>query len=161
MSVALRCRGLARNGRRPGWDDDRGLRMAFGHGIVNSFAIIRAVCRHRGNVSIDLIEQFRHFGNVADIIRRQFHGDDFMRVSINAEVQLAPAAARPDSMFLIQPLALAVYLQAGMPPRLWPQLPVETQRQLAQWVAQLVQRLRPRPIRSEEGHRAEHDVVDG
>jgi hypothetical protein len=48
-----------------------------------------------------------------------------------------------------------------MPPRLWPQLPVETQRQLAQWVAQLVQRLRPRPIRSEEGHRAEHDVVDG
>ncbi len=48
-----------------------------------------------------------------------------------------------------------------MPPRLWPQLPVETQRQLAQWVAQLVQRLRPRPVRSEEGHRAEHDVVDG
>ena len=32
-----------------------------------------------------------------------------------------------------------------MPPRLWPQLPVETQRQLAQWVAQLVQRLRPGP----------------
>jgi hypothetical protein len=35
-----------------------------------------------------------------------------MRVSINAEVQLAPAAARPDSMLLIQPLALAVYLEA-------------------------------------------------
>ena len=48
-----------------------------------------------------------------------------------------------------------------MLPRLWPQLPVETQRQLAQWVGQLVQRLRPRPVRSEEAHRAEHDVVDG
>ena len=41
------------------------------------------------------------------------------------------------------------------------QLSVETQRQLAQWVGQLVQRLRPRPDRLEEGHRAEHDVVDG
>jgi hypothetical protein len=46
-------------------------------------------------------------------------------------------------------------------PRLWPQLSLETQRQLAQRVGQLVQRLRPRPVRSEEGHRAEHDVVDG
>jgi hypothetical protein len=46
-------------------------------------------------------------------------------------------------------------------PRLWPQLPVETQRQLAQWVGQLVQRLRPRPVGSEEGHHAEHDIVDG
>jgi hypothetical protein len=45
--------------------------------------------------------------------------------------------------------------------RLWPQLPVETQRQLAQRVGQLVQRLRPRPVGTEEGHRAEHDFVDG
>ena len=97
----------------PGRNDDRGLRMTFGHGIVNGLAIIRAVCGHRCNVSIDLIEQFRHFGNVADIVRRQFHGDDFMRVGINAEVQLAPAAARPDTMFLIQPFALAVNLEAG------------------------------------------------
>src|ERR1700682_2498358 len=36
-----------------------------------------------------------------------------MRVSINAKVQLAPPAARPDAMFLIQPFALAVNLQAG------------------------------------------------
>ena len=49
----------------------------------------------------------------------------------------------------------------GVLPRLWPQLPVETQRQLAQQVGQLVQRLRRRPVRSEESHRAEHDVVDG
>ena len=113
MSVALRRRGHARNGRRPGWDDDRGLRMTFGHSIVNSFAIIRAVCGQRRNIILDLIEQFRHFGNVADIIRRQFHSGNFMRASINAEVQLAPAAARPDAMFLIQPLALAIDLQAS------------------------------------------------
>ena len=30
----------------------------------------------------------------------------------DAEVQLAPAAARPDPMFLIQPFALAIYLEA-------------------------------------------------
>ena len=46
-----------------------------------------------------------------------------------------------------------------MLPRLWPQVPMETQRQLAQQVGQLVQRLRRR-VRSEEGHRAEHDIVD-
>lgn len=48
----------------------------------------------------------------------------------------------------------------GRPPRLWPQLPVETRRQLAQHVGQLVQRLRRRSARSEESHLAEHDVVD-
>ena len=102
MSVALCCRDPALNGRRPRWNDDRSLRMTFGHSTVDGRAIIRAVCRQRRNVSVDLIEQLWHFGNVADIIRRQFHSDDFMRVSINPEMQLAPAAARPDAVFLIQ-----------------------------------------------------------
>jgi hypothetical protein len=48
----------------------------------------------------------------------------------------------------------------GVPSRLWSQLPVETRRQLAQQVGQLVQRLRLRSVRSEEGDRADHDVVD-
>jgi hypothetical protein len=48
----------------------------------------------------------------------------------------------------------------GPPLRLWPQLSVETRRQLAQRVGQLVQRLWPRSVGSEEGHHAEHDVVD-
>ena len=108
MSVALCCHGLARNGRRPRWNDDRGLRMTFGHSILDGFAIIRAVCGHRRQVSVDLIEQLPDLGNVADILRCQFYSDDFMRVSINAEMQLAPAAARPDAVFLIQPFALAV-----------------------------------------------------
>ena len=67
--------------------------MTFGHSSVNGFAVIRAVCHQRRNVSLDLIQQLREFGNVADIIRRQFHGDDFMRVGINAQMQPAPAAA--------------------------------------------------------------------
>jgi len=46
-----------------------------------------------------------------------------------------------------------------VPPRLWPRLPAETRRQLAQHVGQLVQRLRPRPVLVEEDHRADHDVV--
>jgi hypothetical protein len=46
------------------------------------------------------------------------------------------------------------------PPRLWPQLPVETRRRLAQYVGQLVQRLRLQGAQSEESHHAEHDVVD-
>jgi hypothetical protein len=48
-----------------------------------------------------------------------------------------------------------------LPPRLWPELAVETRRQLAQHVGQLVQRLRPRLVRLEEGHRADHGVIDG
>ena len=59
-----------------------------------------------------LIEQFGKLANVADIVRRQFRRDDFMRAGINAEVQLPPPAARPDAMFLIKPFALAVNLEA-------------------------------------------------
>jgi hypothetical protein len=48
---------------------------------------------------------------------------------------------------------------AGMPTSLWSRLPVEARRQLAQQVGQLVQRLRLQCVRSEEGDRANHDVV--
>jgi hypothetical protein len=47
------------------------------------------------------------------------------------------------------------------PPSLWPRLPHESKRQLAQHVGQLVQRLRQQSTRLEESHRAEHDVVAG
>ena len=40
----------------------------------------------------------------------------------------------------------------GEMPCLWSQLPLETRRQLAQHVGQLLQRLRPPAYRSEEGH---------
>jgi hypothetical protein len=42
MPVTLRCRVLARNRSRPGWNDDCGCWMPFGYGVVSSFAIIRA-----------------------------------------------------------------------------------------------------------------------
>ena len=48
----------------------------------------------------------------------------------------------------------------GVPPRLWPQLPIETRRHLAQRIGQLVQRLLPESERAEEGERADFDVVD-
>jgi hypothetical protein len=35
--------------------------VTFGHGIVDRVAIIRAVRRHRRNLSIDLVKQIRYF----------------------------------------------------------------------------------------------------
>ena len=64
-------------------------------------------------IGVDLIKQVRYFGDIADVVRRQFHRDDFMRVGIHAEVKLPPPAARPDAVLLIEPFALAVNLEAG------------------------------------------------
>src|ERR1700722_15081484 len=36
-----------------------------------------------------------------------------MRVGINPEVQLAPSPTRPDTVFLVEPFALAINLEAG------------------------------------------------
>ena len=60
--------------------------MTFGDGIIHRLAIIRAIRCHRSNICIDLIEQVRYFRDIANIIRGQFHRDDFMRVSIHAKV---------------------------------------------------------------------------
>jgi hypothetical protein len=38
-------------------------------------------------VSIDLIEQVWHFRNATNIVRRQFHGNDVMRVRIKADMR--------------------------------------------------------------------------
>jgi hypothetical protein len=47
-----------------------------------------------------------------------------------------------------------------VPPRLWPWLPLEARRQLAQQIGELVQRLLSQSARGEDGHRAEFDIVD-
>ena len=60
--------------------------MTCGDGIVHCLAIVRASRCHRSNVGIDLIEQVRYFRDIASIVRRQFHRDDFMRVSVHAKV---------------------------------------------------------------------------
>jgi hypothetical protein len=76
-------------------------------------AIVRPVCRHRRNVSTDLIKEVRQLRDVADIIGRQFRRNDVMRIGIDTEMQLVPAPARADAMFLIDPFARAVNLQTG------------------------------------------------
>ena len=50
--------------------------------------ILRAVCRQRRNVSLDLIKQLWDFGGVADTVRRQLRGDDLMRVGIGTVAKL-------------------------------------------------------------------------
>ena len=86
--------------------------MTFGDSVVDGLSVIRAVRGHRCNLSINLIKQRRHFGDVTDIVRRQLRGNDFMRDGVNPEVQLAPPSARPNAVFLIEPFSLAVNLQA-------------------------------------------------
>ena len=87
--------------------------MTFGDSIVDSLAIIRTVRRHRRNIRIDLIEQVRNFGDIANIIRRQFHRRDFMRVGIHSKMQLPPSPTRSDAVFLVEPLTFAINLEAG------------------------------------------------
>ena len=112
MCVALRVHGFIWNSGPPRRNDNRSFRMAFGHCFVNDRAIIRAVGGHRSYPSIDLIEQLRDFRNVTHIVRRQFRSDNVMRARINTKMQLPPPAARPDTMFLIQPFALTINLEA-------------------------------------------------
>jgi hypothetical protein len=85
--------------------------MTLDSGVVDDLAIVRSICRHRRNVSADLIKEGRHFGDVADIVQRQFHCDNLMSVAVDTEMQLAPTPARADAVFLIEPFALAVNLQ--------------------------------------------------
>ena len=48
---------------------------------------------------------------VADIVLRQFNGDDFMRFGIDAEMQFAPTPRGTNTTLVIQPFALAIDLQ--------------------------------------------------
>jgi hypothetical protein len=70
--------------------------------------------------------------------------------------------SRTDHSSIEQPSQSAVGHSAtptGLP-RLWFRLPVETQRQLAQQIARLVQRVRLTPPQAMEGNRAEHGNID-
>jgi hypothetical protein len=106
--VALRGCRFTWNGRYPRWNDDRRFRVTLGNSIVDNFTVIGTICPHRRDVTADLIKSVRQFGDVADIIRRQFNCDNFGRAGINTEMQLAPPPARSDAVFLIEPFAFAV-----------------------------------------------------
>jgi len=45
------------------------------------------------------------------MVLRQFNGDDFMRVGIDAEMQFAPTPRGTNATLLIQPFVLAIDLQ--------------------------------------------------
>src|SRR5690348_9870577 len=113
MSITLRCRGRARNGRRPRWNDDCSRWLSLGHGTVRRLAVICAICGQWRKVRINLIEQLRQYGNIADIVGRQLRGDEFLRVCIKAEMQLSPPSARLQAVLLIKPFTLATHLQSG------------------------------------------------
>ena len=113
MMIALG-RGSSTCNRRHSWrNDNRGLRMTFDDGIVHRVAIIRAVRCHRSNIGINLIKQVRYFRDVANVVRRQFHRDDFIRVGIHTKVKFPPPAVRPNTVLLIEPFAFAVDLDTG------------------------------------------------
>ena len=42
--------------------------MTLGDSIIDSLTVIRAICRHRRNVGIDLIKQVWNFGDIADML---------------------------------------------------------------------------------------------
>jgi hypothetical protein len=114
MLIALRRPARTRNRRRPRCNDDVSLRMPIRHSVVDSLTIICAVCYHRRDRGCDLFKKTHYFRYVADIVLRQFDGDDFMRVGIDAEMQFAPTPRRTNATLLIQPFALAIDLQAGI-----------------------------------------------
>jgi hypothetical protein len=62
--------------------------MPIRHSVVDSLTIICAVCYHRRDRGCDLFKKTHYFRYVADIVLRQFDGDDFMRVGIDARCSL-------------------------------------------------------------------------
>jgi hypothetical protein len=87
--------------------------MPFSHGVVDSLTIMCAACYHRRERACNLFKKTLYFRYVADIVLRQFDGDDFMRVGIDAEMQFAPTPRGTNATLLIQPFALAIDLQTS------------------------------------------------
>src|SRR3954469_8041618 len=96
-------RGGTRTGRRG---------MALADAGVDAVLVVRAVACDGGHCACDLVEQGANLGTVIDIVGRQRRRNDPARVSIDAEVHLAPGPARSRAMLLDQPLASAAELQA-------------------------------------------------
>jgi hypothetical protein len=93
MFVALRGCRFTRNGRYLSRNNYRRFRVTLRNCVIDDLAIVRPVCRHQRNVSIDLIEEVWQFGDAIDIIRRQFHRDDFVRIGIDRDAACASAGA--------------------------------------------------------------------
>ena len=132
MLIALRRPTRTRDRCGPRWNDDVSLRMSIRHSVVDSLTIICAVGYHRRDPHCDLIKKTHYFRYVADIVLRQFNGDDFMRFGIDAEMQFAPTPRGTNTTLLIQPLALAIDLQTSTVDEEMEWF-VTTNRPLAEW----------------------------
>ena len=60
--------------------------MTLCHRIVNRLAVIGAVSNHRGDRTLDLVEQVRQRRDIADIVRGQFHGGDLVCVGVDRKM---------------------------------------------------------------------------
>jgi hypothetical protein len=64
--------------------------MTLRDSIINHLAIIGTVSGHRADRTFYLIERIRDHRDIANIIRGQFHGDDFMGISVDGDMEFPP-----------------------------------------------------------------------
>jgi hypothetical protein len=81
--------------------------------LVSGSAIIRAIGRHLGNLTVNLIEQRRYLRRIVGVLIRQGLRHDHAAIGINCQMQLAPCPARLRAMLRLQPLTRSVDLQTG------------------------------------------------
>jgi hypothetical protein len=112
IAIALRCAGFAQNGRHARRGNHPCHGMSLQYLIVDRFAVVGTVGAHRANWVLDLIQQILQGQDIADIICREVHRDDFLRLGVKRQMQRA-TSARPDPVFLIEPLTPAVDLHPG------------------------------------------------
>src|SRR3954452_22700616 len=98
---------VERGGTMPG---RRG--MALADAGVDAVLVVRAVACDGGHCACDLVEQGANQRAIIDIVGRQLRRNDPARVSIDAEVHLAPGPAPSRAMLLDQPLAGPTQRQA-------------------------------------------------
>src|SRR6201990_2542452 len=111
MLIASCRSALARDRRGSRRDDHVSLGVTPRNFIVNHFGVIGAIGGHRCDRTVDLIKQIRHHRDVADIVRRQLHCDDFVAIGIHREMKLAPASTKTLPVLLFMPFSFAVHLE--------------------------------------------------
>jgi hypothetical protein len=80
---------------------------------VGGSTIIRTICRHLGNSTLNLIQQRGHLGWIVSVLIREGLRHDHAAVGINHLMEFAPLPARLRAVFRLQPLTRPVDLQAG------------------------------------------------
>ena len=89
--------------------------MALGHAGADAFLVVATIAGERGHHAGGLIKQEADLGAVVDFLGRERDGNDLAAASVQGDVQLAPAPARPAFLLLQQPLARAGWSRSGPP----------------------------------------------